>query len=175
MVGLLDKFRTTVNEALRPNKFSARVFFPPQIGNTVDLSESCDISVRSAELPGRVVGTISVPKRGNPHTIPGNLQKPADITITFLNLNGSGLREAFLRWSTYMASEIAGTVANDSSVYGVIQIEQLNGVDAVVSTYELLYCFPNSVSNISLSEDTQDSVETFTVTFTYSAFVTNLL
>ena len=175
MVGLLDKFRVTVNETLRPNRFSCRVFFPPQIANTLDMSEACEIAVREAELPGRNVGVIDVPKRGNPHAIPGNVQKFADITLTFLNINGNGLREAFERWSTYMASEIAGTVANDASVYGTIQIEQLNGVDAVVKTYELLYVFPNSIGNIALSEENGDQIETYTISFTYSAFVTNLL
>ena len=173
-MSLLDKFRVVANETLRPNKFTAKVLFPAPVGDIVDLAEACDIAVREAELPSRAVGVIDLPKRGNPHSIPGNFQKPADITLTFLNIQGSGLREAFERWVEYMASPVAGTVANNVTVFGEVSIAQLNGVDAVVKTYQLLYAFPNNISNIALSEESQDQVETFSVTFTYSIPVTDL-
>jgi len=174
-MALLDSYKTAVVSALRPNRYKCRIYFPAQIGNTQDLAEECEIVVRSSQLPGRSIGSIDLPKQGNPFSIPGDFAQPEDITITFLNLANVKMRKAIERWLEFIASPVAGTRANNVTVFGTIQIEQLDGVFAVVDTYELLWAYPISIGSIAVSDDEQDSVSQFDATFKYSVPVTNLL
>lgn len=174
-MAILDNFKMQMSGVLHPNRFKMVVFFPESIINGANLSEACEFFIRAAQLPGRSVGVIDLPFRGNPFSIAGDMAQPEDVTITVLNDGNLTIRKAVERWMEFMASHITGTKASDLTYMGTAEIRQLDGADNTVKTYELVQLFPTSLGSIALSHDEGNSVETFDITFRYSLQITDLV
>ena len=54
--------------------------------------------------------------------------------------------------------------------FSSITVEQLNQAGTVVNSYKLLNCWPSDISTIDLSYDSTDTLEEFTVTWSYDYF-----
>ena len=63
-------------------------------------------------------------------------------------------------------------VSTDASLYGAVEIFQLNesGISVPYGSYRLVNCWPSDISAIDLSYDTTDAIQDFTVTWTYDYY-----
>lgn len=144
----------------RPNLFKVICNFPA--GITAD-TEEASFLIKAASLPSSVISPIEVPWRGKKLRIPGDRDFEA-WTITVINNVSFNLRNAFEQWSNFINNhrEVAGSV-NISDYEADMIVQQLNKNDEVIKEYTLRGCWPSNLGAIELSNDSENTLEEFTV------------
>lgn len=136
--------------------------------------------VRSASLPGTVLGSIEVPYRGRRIKLPGDRQF-VDWTISIINDGKFEIRNAFETWinsiqgvdSNVGVASFADQSPFNTPLFQDWTVNQLDRTGKPIKAYKLVGCFPTDISAIDLSYDSSDQIEEFSVTLAYSYFVSN--
>ena len=156
----------------RANQFKVTLPFPGYAavgGETSDLAFLC----RATAIPGQTVGPIAIPFRGRQLQIAGD-RTFEPWTITVMNDTDFKLYRAFERWMNGInnMSDNEG-IANpaDYQVDGFVDQLDRNGNTLKSYTYRGLY--PEVLANIPLNYATNDTIESFDVTFRYQYFETD--
>jgi len=156
----------------RPNQFKVVMPFPgyAQVGGEIeDLAFLC----QATTLPEMSIGTFTVPFRGRAIKIAGD-RTIATWSITVLNDTDFKLRNAFERWQNGINSMSDNEGLTNPGDYQVDAfVDQLDRNGATIKSYTLRGAFPNNITSIALGMGTNDSIETFDVTFDYQYFDTN--
>ena len=156
----------------RPNQFKVTLPFPGYAavgGETSDLAFLCSATA----LPGQTVGQVAIPFRGRVLNIAGD-RTFEPWTITVLNDTDFKLYRAFERWMNGINNMTDNEgIANpaDYKVDGFVDQLDRNGNTLKSYTYRGLY--PEVLANIPLNYATNDTVESFDVTFRYQYFETD--
>ena len=173
MPNYLDEMASKAGEILRPNRFRMKLFFPTIIGaqQASDLSE---FFVLSSEAPAKTLGILEVPVTGgHVYKVPGDTVVP-DWNCTMILDSNMTIYKALMRWQEFCNSLQSGLRANDLSLYGSAELSQLDGINQVVQTWELLKIFPTEVSPITYSKESRDELGQTDVSFAINDIVTNL-
>jgi hypothetical protein len=166
-------------DGARPNLF--QVVMPGLPGN-VGSSANAPFSFlcKAAQLPGSTIGTVPMYYFGREAKFAGN-RTFADWTITVINDENFSVRNSIEQWMNSINSN-AGNVRLPSPVVGGGSGGQPYAIDAVVNqygksatagvngvikSYNFVGLFPVDLSPIDLDWGTNDSIEEFTVTFSY--------
>ena len=156
----------------RPNQFKVVMPFPgyAQVcGEIEDLAFLC----QATSLPAMSIGTFTVPFRGRSIKIAGD-RTIATWSVTVLNDTNFKLRNAFERWQNGINSMSDNEGLTNPGDYQVDAfVDQLDRNGATIKSYTLRGAFPNDITSIALGMGTNDSIETFDVTFDYQYFDTN--
>jgi len=156
----------------RPNQFKVVMPFPgyAQVGGEIeDLAFLC----QATTLPAMTIGTFTVPFRGRSIKISGD-RTIATWSVTVLNDTNFKLRNAFERWQNGINSMSDNEGLTNPGDYQVDAfVDQLDRNGATIKSYTLRGAFPNDITSIALGMGTNDSIETFDVTFDYQYFDTN--
>ena len=156
----------------RPNQFKVVMPFPgyAQVGGEIeDLAFLC----QATTLPAMTIGTFTVPFRGRSIKIAGD-RTIATWSVTVLNDTNFKLRNAFERWQNGINSMSDNEGLTNPGDYQVDAfVDQLDRNGATIKSYTLRGAFPNEITSIALGMGTNDSIETFDVTFDYQYFDTN--
>ena len=156
----------------RANQFKVTLPFPGYAavgGETSDLAFLCSATA----LPGQTVGQVAIPFRGRVLNIAGD-RTFEPWTITVLNDTDFKLYRAFERWMNGINNMTDNEgIANpaDYQVDGFVDQLDRNGNTLKSYTYRGLY--PEVLANIPLNYATNDTVESFDVTFRYQYFETD--
>ena len=156
----------------RANQFKVTLPFPGQAavgGETSDLAFLCSATA----LPGQTVGQVAIPFRGRVLNIAGD-RTFEPWTITVLNDTDFKLYRAFERWMNGINNMTDNEgIANpaDYQVDGFVDQLDRNGNTLKSYTYRGLY--PEVLANIPLNYATNDTIESFDVTFRYQYFETD--
>ena len=163
----------------RPNLFECELAFPPDsipVGTTEDvLSDKTRFLVKAASLPASTLGVIDIPFRGRNLKIAGD-RTFDPWTITVINDSDFSIRTAFERWMNLINKHEDNAGKNDPVSYQTDAIVKqfgralTNGKTPttessvpVLKQYKFYGVFPTSVSDITLSYDSSDTIEEFTV------------
>ena len=161
----------------RPNLFEVKMVFP-----NVDIfdgrEEEYRMMIKGAQLPASNIAEVVVPFRGRQLKVAGD-RRFDPWTITVINDGDFKLREAFERWANFIikVSDGSGTI-NPSEYYADWVVNQLGRANTelnvkgkdnpaklpVLRRYQMVGCWPSSVSAIELSYDQVDAIEEFQVT-----------
>ena len=156
----------------RANQFKVTLPFPGYAsvgGETSDLAFLCSATA----LPGQTVGQVAIPFRGRVLNIAGD-RTFEPWTITVLNDTDFKLYRAFERWMNGINNMTDNEgIANpaDYQVDGFVDQLDRNGTTLKSYTYRGLY--PEALANIPLNYATNDTIESFDVTFRYQYFETD--
>ena len=156
----------------RANQFKVTLPFPGYAsvgGETSDLAFLCSATA----LPGQTVGQVAIPFRGRVLNIAGD-RTFEPWTITVLNDTDFKLYRAFERWMNGINNMTDNEgIANpaDYQVDGFVDQLDRNGTTLKSYTYRGLY--PEVLANIPLNYATNDTIESFDVTFRYQYFETD--
>ncbi len=167
----------------RPNLFEVSIpSFPSAISDawgSGDQSENGTFKFlcKTAALPASNVTQFNVPFRGRNLKVAGD-RTFDPWTVTIINDEDFQLRTAFERWANVVSKlDDATGVTNPSSYMTDAYVQQLGrgaerfattnsgGQSAVLRTYKFFDIFPTTISEIALSYDDGDQLETFTVEF----------
>mgnify|MGYP007096775129 CR=1 FL=1 len=172
----------------RPNLFEVSIpTFPSAIADawgSGDQSENGTFKFlcKAAQLPASNTSSFHVPFRGRNLKVAGDRTFDA-WTVTIINDEDFQLRTAFERWANTISKlDDATGVTNPSSYMTDAYVTQLGrgaerfattnegGNSAVLRTYKFYDIFPTRISEIALSYDDGDQLETFDVEFDIQYF-----
>ena len=169
----------------RPNLFEVSIAsFPSSIQDAwnADENESFKFLCKSATLPASNVANVDVPFRGRILKVAGD-RTFDPWTVTVINDEDFKVRTAFEKWANVMSKlDDATGVSNPASYMTDAEVSQLGrgaalnstvndgGESVILRTYKFYDIFPTAITEIALSYDTGDTVETFDVTFQIQYF-----
>ena len=174
MVKTIDELKAVLG-VVRPNRFNAKILFPGLIPG-IETTDLTDIYIMSTSVPSRELGTLEIPvKGGSTLKLPGD-EVFADWTCTIMLDKDMKIYRAIEAWMEAIKSPNTGLRLNDlASVFASIQLEQLDGANGVIQTWQLLLAFPTSLGEVTMSKEEKDSYSQFDVTFAYSLRTTDLI
>ena len=146
----------------RPNLFKATINFPAYAGGDVEITS---FLCEAAQLPGSIMGMITIPFRGRQLKIAGD--RTFDTwTPTIINDTDFKVRDSMERWMNGINAHKANTGLTSPVDYQAdLVVEQLDRDESVLKTYNFRGCFPTNVSPIDLAYATNDDIERFQVEF----------
>lgn len=176
----LETFKYQLLDVARPNKFFVNIF-PSEVVRSKTKSTKfgkefpSKFMVQSASIPDRSFNEIEMKYYGMSYKIPAG-EMIQDLTITFLNDIDWETRTFFEIWANRINSRytnLKGTMTELSD--SKIIISQLNSKNQEVVKYTFHNVFPKILDQIELSMESNDSIETFQVTFSYSYYTAGLV
>jgi hypothetical protein len=172
MAGIdLDRFTGGFSGGARPNLFEVEIVNAPIMDTSV--SKAMKILCQGASLPAATFGEIIVPYMGRQLKIPGNRTYDTwDLTI--INDEDFRIRKHFHQWQEGMNDPRSNKNRfDDKTSFGQFRVNQLNGSGKVIQRYNIHNAWPSVVSDIELNWESNDALETFTVTLNFSHWTMN--
>ena len=163
MVLAVDDFKAKLRGGgARPNLFKATINFPAYAGGNVEVTS---FLCEAAQLPGSIMGMITVPFRGRQLKIAGD--RTFDTwTPTIINDTDFAVRDAMERWMNGVNAHKANTgLTNPVDYQADLLVEQLDRDESVLKTYNFRGCFPTNITPIELAYASNDTIENFQVEF----------
>jgi hypothetical protein len=125
-------------------------------------------------MPNSTIGVASVPYRGINVPFAGDRQY-TPWSITVLNDTDFAIRNALEVWQQGIVendTNLGRTVSSQYTATAIVQ--QLDRNDNLLKTYEFIDIFPENISDIPLSFASNDTIESFSCTFRYTTWSSNL-
>ena len=155
-----------IGDGARPNLFQVTINNP--VSSIADSKTS--FMVKGAEIPAATLGEIQQFYQGRAVKYAGD-RTYADWTVTIINDEDFLVRDAMERWNNAInghrsnardpAFALAGQYKTNATV------TQLSKTGLPLRTYAFEGIYPKEISNITLDWGTNDTIEEFTVTFSY--------
>lgn len=167
MAGISDFIGSLQSGGARANRFEAVVEFPAFAGTQSAIRKTAFLC-QSTTLPGSNLGITEVAFRGRQVKLAGD-RTFEEIDLTFYNDLDFELRNAFEAWQNAINGYNSNTgVSNPDEYMSTVSLYQLDSNDNRVKEYSLKFAWPSVVGPIELAQDSNDTVETFTVTIVHS-------
>ena len=162
-------FKTKMTgDGARPNLFKVMLF-----GASGYFSADADqeFFIRATSIPGTTIGTVIVPYFGREVKFAGNRTFP-DWTVTVINDETFKVRSSLEEWMDNINQHRLNSrkPASVTGYYGTALVSQLGKSGSSTTDlrmYQFNQIFPTDMSEITLDWGDNDSVEEFTVTFSY--------
>ena len=167
----IDDFKANlIGGGARANQYRVTITPPPGIAIGLDVRRTSFL-VRGSSLPAQTLGEIAIPFRGRQIYIAGDRTFETAWTTTFMNDTDFMIRNAMERWSNGINDLAEGTGVIAPSDYQTdLTVEHLDRDDTVLKSYIFRSAWPTTVTAIELTNDAQDAIETFDVTWRYQHF-----
>ena len=163
----IENFKSALaNGGVRPTMFSVEITFPQiVVNNQSELNEKALFLVKAATLPGSQIGIIDVPFRGRKLKVSGD-RNFADWQTTIVNDTDFRLRKAMEKWSETIQNMNFAIGENElENYFGTAEVRQLDRQGKQLRVYEFNGIWPNTIAEIPLSFETQDTIEEYDVAF----------
>ena len=167
-MGNIDDFKANlIGGGARANQFRITITPPPCIAIGLDVRRTSFL-ITAAAIPSIEMNFFEVPFRGRVLQYPGDRPAPGDWTTTFYNDTDFMIKNAMERWSNGINDFALNTGTSNPADYQTdLNVEQLDRDDTILKSYILRNCFPTNISEIALSNENADAIETFSVTWKY--------
>jgi hypothetical protein len=168
-----------VGGGARPNLFECEINFPEALGNLdTELTLDLRFFVKATSLPASTISSIPVPFRGRTLQIAGDRTfDPWSITV--INDTNFKIRNQFEKWMNLINrhDDNAGVITPALYQQEMKVMQLSRGIENsskspetstsmnVLKAYKFYGTFPTSISDITLSYDSSDTIEEFTVDF----------
>ena len=164
----IDDFKAQlIGGGARANQFRVTITPPSGIATGLDVRRASFLC-RASNLPAFTLPAIAVPFRGRNIYVAGDRTFEEEWSTTFLNDTDFALRTSLELWSNGIndLAEATGVVAA-ADYQTDLTVDQLDRDDTILKSYILRNCFPTTIGEIALSNENQDAIETFDVTWKY--------
>lgn len=181
----IQSFRSEMEQdGARPNLFECFINMPGSgFAGGQEVTQKLTFMGRSASLPASTIGVVPMSYFGRTLNFAGN-RVFEDWTITIINDENFIVRNAMERWSNAINSHrgnlrlpaaLRNSIGVSSTGYTadgmVIQYSKLGsgGIDSTfgIKKYKFIGMFPVAISDIPLDWASNDTIEEFSVTFSY--------
>ena len=160
ILGINDFKSKMIGGGARSNLFKVTCNFPAYAGGN---SELAAFMIKAAQLPSSIIAPITVPFRGRQLQLAGD-RTFEPWTITVINDTTMDIRNAFERWMNGINGHTTNTgLANPVDYTADMIVEQLNKAGEVTKKYDIRGTFPTNISAIDISNDSENTIEEFTV------------
>ena len=167
----IDDFKANlIGGGARANQYRVTITPPTGIAIGLDVRRTSFL-VTASNLPRQTLAEIAIPFRGRQIYIAGDRSFEDAWTVTFMNDTDFMIRNAMEKWSNGINDLAAGTGVTAPLAYQTdLEVEHLDRDDNVLKRYVFRSAWPTSISSIELTNDAQDAIETFDVTWRYQHF-----
>lgn len=156
----------------RANRFEVIVNFPAFAGGADEIRKTAFLA-QSTNIPGSNLGVIELAHRGRALKLAGD-RTFDEWECTFYNDTDFAIYDAFERWSNAINGVNSNTGFQSPDDYmATVEVYQLDNQDRRIKEKVLKLAFPSVIGPIELAADSNDTVETFSVTFQYSDVQSN--
>lgn len=158
----LDAIKNDLAEGARVNKYKVTISL---------LSGKVESLAKATSLPGHTIGQAEVFSQGRKVPLAGDATYDT-WDCTFYNDTAMTVNQACHDWMKDV-DDFKGNTSAKSALgdYGQdITVEQLDRKQGTMKTYTLKNAWPTTVSEVSLSADTDGGVSETTVTFAYTHY-----
>jgi hypothetical protein len=178
----VNDFRQNMNfDGARPNLFDVRISYPAALIGAISgysaAAPKSEFLIKSAQLPGSTLGTVSVNYFGRELKFAGN-RTFQDWTVTVINDEDFAIRAAMESWMSQINSHVGNTryvTGNSPLGYGgealVSQYGKTGTSGGPIKKIKIVGMFPIDLSPIDLDWGSNDAIEEFSVTFAYQYWV----
>jgi len=161
MANLTD-FKGSFQALARPNLFRVE---------GLGADRSMEFMCKASTIPEMTLGRIEVPFMGRKIGIPGD-RTFETWTVTVINDDSYTLRSFFEKWMNEIGaadSPFSGLADIETIKYDG-QVSQLGNDGSVIATYNMVGCFPTSISPQELNGEETDSISECEVTLSIDWF-----
>lgn len=174
--GILNRLKQLVGAGARANKYRVILNLPTAASGIVD-SDELDVLVTSASMPGKTIGAIELHNQGRKLVIPGDTSYSNSWGVEMYLNETHDARRAMLKWMKACDNfqenvHASGSAYSDLLVTGTIV--QLDSHGEEVVRYTMHNMWPSDVGEISMGDDSADTINKVSVTFTFSDWVTGI-
>jgi len=167
MAGIAEFLSALKGGGARPNRFEVIVNFPAFAGGADEIRQTAFL-VQSTSIPGSTLGTIEQAFRGRQLKLAGD-RTFEEWETTFVNDTGFELHDAFERWHNAINAYNSNTGFQAPDDYmATVSVFQLDNQDNRIKEKTLKLAWPSNIGPIELAQDSNDVLETFSVTFQFS-------
>lgn len=163
---LKNQFR----DLARPNLFKVRIEPPEPLRDEWASNNGLVALTKSASFPQISIKEWVYERAGQKLFIPTNEIEYGDCSLTFHNDSQFALRTMFMRWqrlAIYNWNHYTGSIPL-LALDGSVTIYQYNNALEPIYAVKLNNCWPQTVSAIELSQDSENTGEEFTVEFKFT-------
>ncbi len=166
MSGISEFLSNLQGGGARANRFEVVVEFPAFAGGSEEMRATAFL-VQSTSLPGSNIGVIEKMFRGRALKLGGD-RTFEEWEVTFNNDTSFAIRDAFEKWSNGVNSYNTNNSITPEEYMSTVSVYQLDGQDNRIKEYNLLLAWPSVIGPIEVAQDSNDTIETFSVSFQYS-------
>ncbi len=171
MATTISEFKGAIKAGARANKYRVNLAIPSSVNTASDLSKA-DLLCKATTFPAMTIGQIEVWNQGRKLVLPGDTSFETTWNVTFYNTEDHGLRKDMISWMVaadhFQKNMHSG---NPDAVLGMLSIVQLDSSGEETAKYTFHNVFVQSVGEISVADETADTVQEFDVTFSFTDFV----
>ena len=156
----------------RPNLFEVVLAFPTSVApvNENEVLQKSRFLVKAAALPSSTIAPVEIPFRGRILKVAGD-RTFETWTITVINDTDFMIRSAMEKWmNTINKLDDASGITNPVDYQTDAMVHQLDRDGSTLRTYKFKSIFPTNISTIDLNYETTDTIEEFTVSFSFDYF-----
>lgn len=166
---VISALKDKLKQGQRPNKYKIDVQQPQ--GASVDL-KNMNILCTQASFPGVSIAPIEVFQQGRKLVLPGHTEYDGTWDVTCYQTEGHDLRKELIKWKDYIDNFKENKHRSDplDSTSGGTSVTQLDALGNNAITYEFQGLFPSQIGQVDLSDDSQNQIQTFSVTFSYTSW-----
>lgn len=166
----VNEFRSQMTgDGARPNLFEVSMPFPA-FSSPENAQQKLTFMCKTAQLPGATLGVVPVQYFGRELKFTGN-RTFADWVVTVINDEDFIVRNAFERWMNGINSHrlnIRNPGALSPSSYSVDgDVTQFGKSGSTLKRYKFIGLFPTDITPIDVDWGANDTIEEFSVTFSY--------
>ena len=167
----IDDFKANlIGGGARTNQFKVTITPPSGISIGLDVRRTSFLC-KASTFPESTLGEIELKFRGRTIYMAGDRAAPDPWTTTFYNDTDFMIKNAIERWSNGINDFAKNTgVVAPADYQTDLTVEHLDRDDTVLKSYIFRSAWPTSVAAIELTNDAQDAIETFEVTWRYQHF-----
>ena len=167
----LSSFKSNMTaDGARASLFEVMLVKPS--GITTGAVTNFNFKIRGASIPGATIGAIDVPYMGRILKFAGNRTYP-DWTTTIINDEDFAVRKYIEKWMAGIASHPGNVrtanAVGPSAYTADLSVKQLgkSGSTTALRTYTFEDAFPTDIAEIPLDWGDTDTIEEFSVTWSY--------
>lgn len=165
------EFRSNlIGDGARPNLFGVTLAFPTFAAGGAAAGAKTQFMAKAAQLPGSTVGRVPMYYFGREMKFGGN-RSFADWTITIVNDEDFLIRNSIESWMNAINSHRGNARSNSAknlSAYSVdALVTQYAKTGEAIKSYNFVGMYPVDLAPIDLDWGSNDTIEEFSVTFTY--------
>lgn len=162
----LDELKTLLKAGARANKYKVQI--NGAAGVTID-AKNADILCKAASFPATTIGQIEVWNQGRKLVIPGDTSFDNTWNLTFYSTEDHALRKQFIDWMVKMDDFRENKhYATPGDVMAEMIVSQLDNAGNETAKYKFYDCFPQNISEITVGDDSTDTLVEFDVTFSFT-------
>lgn len=153
----IEAFKAAFVHGVRPNLYKMEIF---------GLPEKLQYLCKASQLPGKNIGIIEVPYLNQKAKLAGDATFD-DLTVTIMLDNDFSVRNELESWMENIRSN-STSVGDDPALYKQTgSIIQLDNSNVEIAQYDFIGLWPNVLSPLDESFETNDTIAEYTVTFSY--------